>query len=172
MARIGSFVSGKARLQQYNWNSCKVAHLREDAAEAQRPRLGRPKNTSTNVPKPTELSEGHDAASKVNNSPAESKQKRRGRPRGRKKKQESETNQTSESGNIQNNEPTVPETPTPSPVSDEPDNPTWSPRPGPGNCNFGPVITREMYDQWGSVVSRPTRSTRNKNPQYIDSLSF
>ena len=27
----------------------------------------------------------------------------------------------------------------------------WSPRPGPGNCNFGPVITKEMLDQWHEV---------------------
>merc|ERR1712015_140512 len=27
----------------------------------------------------------------------------------------------------------------------------WSPRPGPGNCNFGPVITKEMLDQWHKV---------------------
>ena len=40
--RIGSFADGTPRLQEYNWNSCKIAHLREGAQPSERPRLGRP----------------------------------------------------------------------------------------------------------------------------------
>ena len=64
--RIGSFVDGKPRLQQYNWNTCKIAHLREDATEAQRPRLGRKPASSANDPKPTEQSEVNRTRAKVN----------------------------------------------------------------------------------------------------------
>ena len=40
--RVGSFADGSPRILEYNWNSCKIAHLREDAVEAERPKLGRP----------------------------------------------------------------------------------------------------------------------------------
>ena len=40
--RVGSFADGSPRVLDYNWNSCKIAHLREDAVEAERPKLGRP----------------------------------------------------------------------------------------------------------------------------------
>ena len=60
------------------------------------------------------------------------------------------------------------------PLPDHNVSPDWSPRPGPSNCNFGPVITKEMLDQWGSVGqesnSRPVRSTRNPKPTYVDSV--
>ena len=44
--RIGSFANGNPRLQIYNWNLCKVAHLREGAPLGQRPQLGRPSKAS------------------------------------------------------------------------------------------------------------------------------
>ena len=51
--------------------------------------------------------------------------------------------------------------------------PTWSPRPGPMNCNYGPIITKDMLDQWNPMAdepnARPIRSTRNPNPRYVDS---
>ena len=40
--RLGSFVDGSPRLQVYNWNTCKIAHLRPDMPDAARPKLGRP----------------------------------------------------------------------------------------------------------------------------------
>ena len=60
--RIGSYADGRPRLQIYNWNSCKIAHLRDDALEGQRPKLGRkPKSTtptsSVNSPSLPESSE-------------------------------------------------------------------------------------------------------------------
>ena len=39
--RIGSYASGAPRLQTYNWQSCKAAHLREGQEEGSRPSLGR-----------------------------------------------------------------------------------------------------------------------------------
>ena len=40
--RLGSYVDGSERKQIYNWNTCKIAHLRPDSVEASRPKLGRP----------------------------------------------------------------------------------------------------------------------------------
>ena len=45
--RIGSYVNGSPRLQTYNWNLCKIAHLRENALEGSRPQLGRKPKTSS-----------------------------------------------------------------------------------------------------------------------------
>ena len=50
IVRIGSYVDGRPRLQQYNWNSCKIAHLREDADEAERPKLGRKPKPKDSTP--------------------------------------------------------------------------------------------------------------------------
>ena len=48
--RIGSFANGNPRLQIYNWNLCKIAHLREGATVGQRPQLGRPSKSSNPPP--------------------------------------------------------------------------------------------------------------------------
>ena len=52
--RVGSYVDGTPRLQTFNWSSCKIAHMREDAKEVPRPKLGRPKKK----PSPTETTSG------------------------------------------------------------------------------------------------------------------
>ena len=39
--RMGSYANGTPRLQVFHWQSCKVAHRREDAQDGQRPKLGR-----------------------------------------------------------------------------------------------------------------------------------
>ena len=52
--RIGSFVNGEPRLQTYSWQSCKIAHLRSDAQEGSRPKLGRRPNTSVKESTPSE----------------------------------------------------------------------------------------------------------------------
>ena len=41
--KIGAYASGEPRLAVYNWNACKIAHLREDFTEGSRPQLGRKK---------------------------------------------------------------------------------------------------------------------------------
>ena len=60
--RLGSFVDGSPRLQVYNWESCKIAHLRPGAQEAERPKLGRPAAVPDAAPTPT--SEGPDPSEK------------------------------------------------------------------------------------------------------------
>ena len=42
-------------------------------------------------------------------------------------------------------------------------------RPHPRYLQLGPVITKEMYDQWKPEMfnSRIPRSTRNQNPNYL-----
>ena len=84
--RIGSFANGDPRLQTYNWNTLKIAHVREGATLGSRPALGRkpnppkppPPTTSSEVPEPTDAETP--AASN------QTKQTKRKRPRGRKKK--------------------------------------------------------------------------------------
>ena len=45
---LGKKKDGSLRLQTYHWSSAKVAHMRDGAEVAQRPKLGRPpKNTSS-----------------------------------------------------------------------------------------------------------------------------
>ena len=39
--RVGSFANGSPRLLTFHWSACKPAHMRPDAAEGQRPKLGR-----------------------------------------------------------------------------------------------------------------------------------
>ena len=188
---LGRKKSGKLRLQTYHWSSAKVAHLRESFVEAQRPKLGRPakdkaaestlssdttselksnKNSSVDL---RASDRGENAGSNEDcqqtadppSTHQSKKQPIKARKRFRKQPISEQSADTEKTAKIQTR-PNSGRSPTPVPDSDEPDNPTWSPRPGPGNCNFGPVITREMYDQWPG--SRPTRSTRNKNPQYVD----
>ena len=42
--KVGLFKSGEPRLRVFNWNSCKVAHMRDNATENLRPALGRRQN--------------------------------------------------------------------------------------------------------------------------------
>ena len=148
--RIGSFADGTPRLQEYNWNSCKIAHLREGAPEAERPKLGRrPAPSSSTSKNPSSLAEVPNATDDLNQSlqPNESKQaagKQAGQQKGGKI-------QTASSAGTRSREP---------------------PR---QNNDKGPIITREMYDNWTPDLlgippsTRPVRSTRNPNPKYNDS---
>ena len=45
--RVGSFVDGTPRLVTFNWQSCKPAHMRENAPEGSRPNIGRRPNPPT-----------------------------------------------------------------------------------------------------------------------------
>ena len=50
----GTYVTGIPMLKTHHWQSCKIAHMRPDAPEGQRPQRGRPpKSTSSNVLTPT-----------------------------------------------------------------------------------------------------------------------
>ena len=47
---MGSYVNGQPRLQVLNWSSCKIAHLRSDQPEGERPALGRKPKPHPNPP--------------------------------------------------------------------------------------------------------------------------
>ena len=51
--RLGSYVDWSPRLQTYNWQSCKVAHMRPEAQEAERPKRGRPTIINSGGPSAT-----------------------------------------------------------------------------------------------------------------------
>ena len=170
--------------QTYNWNTCKIANLRDDAVLGERARLGRKPKDSTPTSSESPPTDVVSRSDKAPDSTVVSKQtRRRGRPRGR-EKERAQPNAVSpspkqirpltEGGKIQTEIPQISNKTTATPSEDDmcPVHPNWSPRPGPSNCNFGPVITRKMYDQWDSVVSpRPVRSTRNPRPNYVDSVT-
>ena len=159
--KIGAYKHGEPRSLTYHWTSCKPAHMREGAAEGRRPMLGRKPRGPTSAP--ASGSTPTDATGVLINE-----------NRGEINKPVDTEVTPAKIQNAKNSK----RSPTPFPDSDEPDNPTWSPRPGPGNCNFGPVITREMFDQWTpemldlDPVSRPVRTTRNANPKYVDALAI
>ena len=137
--RIGSYIDGSPRLQVYNWNLCKVAHLRDDAVPAERPRLGRKPNPGTPESPPS-------------TSPSTT----------------SPTSTTAESSKSSSPK-----------ASSSPHQETLSGKqPHPGYLQKGPLITDKMFDNadWPSILnipksSRPARSTRNPNPQYVDQIS-
>ena len=56
--KIGLFRDGRPRLLTFNWNSCKLAHLRDGAEIASRPNLGRkPKSASSELQSTTEVTD-------------------------------------------------------------------------------------------------------------------
>ena len=157
--KIGCYADGRPRLLTFNWSSCKIANMRDGATAGSRPSLGRPKKQPpppssdgqlTSAPEPPSS-----PAKQASQQPAESLPKN---SRNQNKFQGAKFKKPSP----------------PSPTLDHEGNevsPDWSPRPGPSNCNFGPVITTEMLDRWGEVgQSRPVRSTRNPNPAYVDAV--
>ena len=58
--KVGTFADGRDRLSVFHWSSCKVAHMREDAEVASRPKLGRKPTERPDPPSPV-------ADNKVNN---------------------------------------------------------------------------------------------------------
>ena len=48
--KIGVFANGQPRLSIYNWQQCKIAHLREGFIEGSRPALGRKPQVRPNPP--------------------------------------------------------------------------------------------------------------------------
>ena len=157
---------GTPVLQTYNWSWLKIAHLRDGAGEASRPRPGRPRkipsptsdhdegSSSTEVPEAT--MESPDASSKQTGSAGGGSQSRLNHETSNPEKL-SPSAEPAERGNIQNYD-------------------TLSGRrPHPEYLRKGPIITSDMYNQWTpdllGVPSRSSRSTRNPNPRYIDALA-
>ena len=48
--KLGLFANGDIRSQTYHWSSCRIAHMREEAIEGTRPKLGRPSATVDSEP--------------------------------------------------------------------------------------------------------------------------
>ena len=145
--KVGVSKSGELRTLNYHWSSCKVAHMREDATEASRPKLGRrPKldvpagpdpSVISPAPQPPEPGPNLQAKKRAKNSTTTSTEKVR---------------------------------------SDHHDTLSGKP-PHPGYIEKGPLITQKMFDDadWPKILNlpstRPIRSSRNQSPNYVDSLS-
>ena len=142
VVKIGSKKDGSPRLLTFNWASCKVAHMRDGAEVGERPKLGRPSKSPEQSPEPIaadDLSTNSSLTDKRHNAQNKNKPK---------------------SAKIQT-----------------PDHDTISEKaPHPDYIRRGPLITEKMFDDanWPEILNippskntkYPTRSTRNKNPQY------
>ena len=117
--KVGVYANGEARTVIYHWSSCKIAHLRPDAVEGQRPQLGRPKN----LPRPDPTTPG------------------------------GVLNQNQQTQSTGSNPP--------SPPVESSENKQTEPS---SKTNESSEIDRENLNR------RQPRSTRNKNPKYVDSI--
>ena len=144
--RVGSFVDGRPRLQTYNWNLAKIAHLRDDAECGERPKLGRPaaarSNKEERVPDPPDIQSSNPSDSVPSSISKQTPPN------------------SAERGKIQTSFNTL---------SGKPPHPDYIRR--------GPLITEEMFNKWTPELlgidpktTRPTRTTRNPNPRYVDSI--
>ena len=154
--RVGSFADGSPRLVTYNWQSCKPAHMREYAPEGSRPNIGRRPNPTADPGLLTKQATGcnsgnepvdsHETSSSTQQQPPSSPAER-----GKFKR---------DSRRDSSNDP-LPEN---------------RPAPHPGYVEKGPLITRQMFDQWTPELlnlppsGRPVRTTRNPAPKYVDAV--
>ena len=172
--RLGSFANGEVRKATYHWSSCKPAHNREGFTPGERPKLGRKSKSRPDPPVDADLltpESKNDATDVQNKQPVEVPHANSGdiNHETSNLEQPQAASKPAKRGKIQNESRSnniQPES------LDQEDivYSSWSPRPGPGNCNFGPVITREMLDRWGELPplpERPVRSTRNPKPNYV-----
>ena len=170
---LGCKKDGSLRLQKYHWSSAKIAHMREGASVAQRPKLGRPStltstplakndltssqssNVSENLSMNVQTSFLGDDAGDTNDCQQKPKQSVRPRPI-RARKKTSATNR---------------------PITV----PAASSVPQPANFQTAqPVFTNDMFrtrpadplsdSNEVNSQSRPVRRTRNPNPKYIDAI--
>ena len=144
--RIGSYVNGAPRLQTYNWNCLKIAHLRDGAEEGSRPTLGRkPKqkspSSSADGPEPTEAVESSPLM--TSDAPNVNNQLR---------------------AKIQTSDQAKYET-----LSGNKPHPDYLVK---GPIITGQMFEKWSPDMLGpSEPARPVRSTRNPCPKYVDSIS-
>ena len=150
---VGSYKDGRVRYEFRHLNDIKPAHPKSLAGTVERPKLGRPAAmTSTSSSAKAPGSTESEAAFQVQNG--------------------GKINKPAAAPPTHAEEP--PNSNVPVDHEGNEVSPDWSPRPSPSNCNYGPVITKDMLDKWGEVVqpsSRPVRSTRNPNPIYMDAIS-
>ena len=179
---LGVKSNGDLRVQRYHWSSAKVAHLREGAVAAERPKLGRPKTevglSSDNSRHHTSSKTNENSSVKVHATgrgddagPTEvPKQNDHGRPiRTRGSKQGAPRPITSASDNSNS---------TTAKIQTRGYDTLTGKRPHPGYLAKGPLITTEMFEKWTPDLlglpsvgnERPIRSTRNKNPLYVNAM--
>ena len=145
--RVGSFVDGRPRLSTFHWSSCKIAHVRPDTVEASRPNIGRKPKVTPPVPDDggtPSLGDGQNVTN-VTHGP-----------------------NASLSPNV--NKPVA--------ILNERENSNKPSGPHPDYVAKGPLITQQMFDKWTPDLfdipnpsSRPVRTTRNPNPNYISAIA-
>ena len=150
--RIGSFVDGSPRHQVYNWQSCKIAHMRPEAQEGSRPKLGRPSKDSSDAMEPSS------APSVVTNQETRTP---------------SDSTPSLDDSHIKSKQQAS------RPVTSKPSSESVSRSPHPEYLKKGPLITEEMFNKanWPDILQipssgRPVRSSRNPNPAYVDFLAL
>ena len=176
---LGRKKDGSLRLLTYHWSSAKIAHMREGAKAAERPKLGRPPKARNRPDSAsnTELSNKNtsvNSTSSVNTSNVV------------KTKNRQQTNRSRPITAKQSSHPP------PQPISAQSASPPQQPakiqianqyntlsgqKPHPEYVRKGPLITEQMFNSadWPTILnipnqSRPTRSTRNLNPRYVDAI--
>ena len=177
---LGYKKNGDLRLQTYHWSSAKIAHMREGALAAQRPKLGRPpKSTSlssdTNSDK---LSEHSHKDSSVNFHTTDDDIGKQITEKSVNTSDRPITDLQNASGGQPIRERSEKSVGTAKIQTQEYYETLSGKRPHPNYLKRGPIFTKEMWDKWtpdllgipSSTSNRPTRSTRNKNPKYVDSI--
>ena len=164
---VGSYKDGRKRYEYRHVNDLKFAHPKSLAAPSERPKLGRPstvtvqsKSSTPTEPTTTTSSGRHQGSSnrlsQVPN-PPESQAAAENKQTGSKTPVDA-GHATPSSGKIQ----------TFKTLSGN--------KPHPEYLKKGPLITDQMYHEadWPTIldIGRPKRSTRNPNPQYIDSIEI
>ena len=152
--RLGSFANGDVRKATYHWSSCKPAHNRQNFVIGERPKLGRKPRPDPPVdnslltvmadkttPKDAGNKQPVDDASHIVPDHATSNQECH---------VPSSSSLPEKGGKIQN-----------------------ARKPHPAYLEKGELFTEEMMDKWTPELlnlpsnSRPVRSTRNPNPNYV-----
>ena len=140
--RVGYHKDNSPRYEVRHWRDLKVGFRRPEAPEGQRPQLGRP------PAKPTTTSGSEPATEVTENMLTRTSQA--DQPTASKEK----INKSAQIVSPNSNGAKIQKPPNP----------------------HGPVITKQMFDNadWPTILQlpsqRPTRSTRNPNPLYVDSM--
>ena len=149
--RVGSFANGSPRLLTFHWSSCKIAQMREGAAEGSRENLGRKPHPHRSTPG-EQLSDATSFSKQTEKLPAKNKMSTN----------PSAVTTSSEALAMPAKIQTSKSTSTWTPVFTRETFDKWSP---------------EVFKAAGSPdfvntpSGRPVRSTRNQNPQYIDAIT-
>ena len=182
---LGRKKNGDLRLSTYHWSSAKVAHLRDGAVDAERPKLGRPvkavdKGLSSNTT--SELKTQRNSSVK---SPTSVLGEGAGHTDGQSRDTQPPANvlianqpiTATEKSHARNRPITGASASTsskPAKIQTESTDTLTGRQPHPNYVKKGPVITDEMFQKWTpdllGLPDRPVRTTRNKSPKYVDAI--